>query len=62
MYKFEVEKECIDDLKPYIDALDMSLAIDNAKQIIRTRLKHGDPSDSEEQILDQIREVLCYER
>jgi hypothetical protein len=62
MYTFTAEEESIEEIRVFVDAKEMANAIDKAKNIIRTRLKHGDTSPSEEEILEQIREVLWYER
>ena len=58
-YTFTVTTEDRDEIKMYSTAIDAHLAIDEARNEIRTRLKHGDNvSDEEERTLERIRELL----
>ncbi len=60
-YKIEFEGnyyEDFDELRRIVAIKAMDRAIYEALNIIRTRLKHGDPSKEEEQILERLRDTL----
>lgn len=58
-YTFTVTTEDRSEIKIYSQAIDSSIAIDEALSHIRTRLKHGDNvSQEEERTLERLRELL----
>lgn len=58
MYDLTIHCEDIDTLKIHSNAMDMYLSIERVKNMIRTRIKHGNPSDEEIEMLEKIREEL----
>lgn len=51
----------MDQIKIYAHAMDMYLAITDARQVIRSRLKHDGVSEDEERFLRRLEEELYIE-
>lgn len=51
----------MDQIKIYAHAMDMYLAITDARQLIRTRIKHECVSEEEERFLRRLEEELYIE-
>jgi len=58
-YTFTITTEERDEIKMYATAVEAHCAIEEARNEIRSRLKHGDGvTDEEERTLERIRELL----
>lgn len=60
-YKIEFEGDYYEDfheLREIVGIREMSRAIHDAQEIIRSRLKYQEPSEAEVEILEQIRSAL----